>query len=349
MKALCVCLMFAVSVWARAQSGDVRSAVMELEGRLAYEAATELSAAGDHAGAARRLRWVVSEAAGSEWATLAASKLVEVEALLDAPGRMSGATRAGLVTFGTVFTTWLGVGTLILTDSDSVELAGLALIGGPIVGMTYTLDITRTSAMSDGQASLVNLGGVWGVWQGAGAMIAADAPGKVGVAASMAGGLLGLGLTRSIVADRKVTSGDASLITASGVWGTWLTLCAVLAADVDDSDAVVTAALVGGDVALLAGAAAARSANMSRGRVRLITAGGMVGALYGWGATVLGDIESDRGGWGAIGTGTVVGLLAGTYLTRGMDASAPTDGFFSAGRTTMLRVTPRSVTYSVAF
>ena len=26
MKALCVCLMFAVSVWARAQSGDVRSA-----------------------------------------------------------------------------------------------------------------------------------------------------------------------------------------------------------------------------------------------------------------------------------------------------------------------------------
>ena len=72
-------------------------------------------------------------------------------------------------------------------------------------------------------------------------------------------------------------------------------------------------------------------------------------ALYGWGATVLGDIESDRGGWGAIGTGTVVGLLAGTYLTGGMDASAPTDGFFSAGRTTMLRVTPRSVTYSVAF
>jgi hypothetical protein len=118
---------------------------------------------------------------------------------------------------------------------------------------------------------------------------------------------------------------------------------------VDSSDAVVAAALLGGDAALLGGAAAASSADMSRARVRLINAGGMVGALYGWGATVLGEIDSDRGRWGAIGVGTVAGLLAGTYLTRGMDSDASDEDFFSSAPSTMFGVTPRSVTVSVAF
>lgn len=348
MKAPCLAFLLAtVSVFA--QTPDGASSVTDIEGRLAYEAALELVDDGEYAAAAARLRWVLSEAPASEWAALAAPQLTSVQALADAPEPMSGSTRAGLVTFGTTFTTWLGIGSLIIADVEDANVVGLALLGGPVVGLSYSIRATRDSSLSDGQASLVNLGGVWGVWQGAGAAIATNADGKVAVGASMAGGVLGLGLVRSLVRDRSITSGDASLIAASGAWGTWLTLCAMFAADVDSSDAVVAAALLGGDAALLGGAAAASSADMSRARVRLINAGGMVGALYGWGATVLGEIDSDRGRWGAIGVGTVAGLLAGTYLTRGMDSDASDEDFFSSAPSTMFGVTPRSVTVSVAF
>ena len=347
--ATCLCLLVAIALTAAAQPGNDGSAMADIEGRLAYEAAVALAADGDHHAALARLRWIVSQWPTSAWAARAADKLTELEMLRDSPEPISGSTRAALVTFGTAFTTWLGVGTLILADADDENAFGLALLGGPVAGLAYSLKATRATSLSDGQAALVNLGGVWGIWQGTGAAIVADASEKVGVGASMAGGLIGLGLSRAVVAGQPISSGDASLITAAGAWGTWLTLCGVLAADVDSSDAILVSAMLGGDAALLA-AAGAGPAGISRARVRLINAGGMVGALYGWGATVLGEIDSKRGRWGAVGIGTAAGLAAGAYLTRDMDGGPSRADLFAAEEpTAALTVTPRSVTYSVPF
>lgn len=341
------CLLAILALASRAEMGDTSVAVADIEARLAYEAALRLAEDGDYDGAVNRLRWVSAEASSPEWAVRAEEKLAKFEALRDAPEPLSSETRAGLVGFGMGFATWLGVGSLILADADGEEMS-VPLLVGPVVGLTYSLKATRTTRLSDGQASLVNLGGAWGVWQGTGAAVVAGASEDGVVAASMAGGLIGLGLSRAVVAGRPVTSGDAGLIAAAGAWGTWLTVCGTQVLDVDGTEAVVAAAMLGGDAALLTAAAAAGSANMSRARVRLINAGGMVGALYGWGATVLGEIDSGRGRWGAVGLGTVAGLAAGAYLTRGLDRSDSSD-FFSPPPATTLGVTPRSVTYSVAF
>ncbi|MBT7095800.1 hypothetical protein HN937_00415, partial [Candidatus Poribacteria bacterium] len=272
----------AIALTSAAQSVDDSAAIAEIEGRLAYEAALQFAADGDYDDAAGRLRWIVSQTPATEWTTRAVAKLVEVETLRDAPEALSGSTRAALVTFGMAFTTWLGVGSLIVSEAGDAEVLGLTLLAGPIVGLTYSLRATRDTSLSDGQASLVNLGGVWGIWQGTGAAIAANGSDKETTAASMAGGVVGLALSRAIVAGRTVSSGDASLITAAGAWGTWLTLCGVLAADVDHTGVATTSVMFGGDAALLAAAVAGPS-GISRARVRLINAGGMVGALYGWG------------------------------------------------------------------
>jgi hypothetical protein len=349
MKLLARCVVACLIFVGVARSDASTADLAELDARIAYEAAVDLADSGDIHAAIRRLEWIIVGEDASEWTARAAAKLAELEQLRDAPKPMSGTTRAGLVTFGTAFTTWLAVGSLIVADTEDPSAIGIALIGGPLVGLSYAVRATRDSPLSDGQASLVNLGGVWGIWQGTGSAVVAGLSGRATVLASMAGGLAGLGGARLIVSEHAVTAGDASLITAAGTWGTWLTLCGAMASDLDDTDAVVIASMLGGDAALLGAAVAAPSVTMSRSRVRLINAAGLVGTLYGWGATVLGEIDSDRGQWGAVGVGSVAGLAAGAYLTRNMDADSDAADFFSTEPMTGLAAGPARVTYSLAF
>ena len=343
----CICVSVILVLGARAEAPAEDLATLET--RLAYEAAVDFADGDEIHAAIRRLEWVIAQPTGTEWTARAEGMLLTLEELRDAPEPMSGATRAGLVTFGTVFTTWLGMGTLIVTDGNDPSAMGIALLGGPIVGLYYSVRATGESRLSDGQASLVNLGGVWGVWQGVGAGVVAGVGEKGTVLASMLGGLAGLGGSHLIVSDRRVRGGDASLISAAGAWGTWLTLCGMMASDVDETDIVVIAAMLGGDAALLGGALSAPTVNMSRSRVRLINAAGLVGTLYGWGATVLGDIDADRGQWSAVGVGSIAGLVTGAYLTRNMDDDGDSDDFFSTDQTTGFAAGPALVTYSVAF
>jgi hypothetical protein len=356
-RLLCwVCLSATFALTAQSQTPNVD--IDELEARLAYEAAVDLADGGDIHAATRRLEWVIARGNAPEWTARARAKLPELEQLRDAPEPMSGTTRAGLVTFGTVFTTWLAVGSLIVADAESESLAGIALIGGPLVGLSYSVSATRDSKLSDGQASLVNLGGMWGIWQGTGSAVVAGLSDKATVFASMAGGLAGLGAARAIVEDRPVSAGDASLITAAATWGTWLTLCGAMASDIDDTDAIVIGSMLGGDAALVGAALSAPSVGMSRSRVRLINAAGLVGALYGWGATVLGEMDSDRGRWSALGVGSIAGLATGAYLTRNMDDDGDASDFFlqdltsdasSGSSMNGLAVGPERVTYSMSF
>ncbi len=345
---LCCAIAFGV-VAVAAQSAGPATELAEFEARLTYEAAVDLADSGDLHAAIRRLEWLLAHVEDTEWTARAAVKLRELRQLRDAPERMSGTTRAGLVTFGTIFTTWLGVGTLIVADSEDENAMGIALLGGPIAGLGYSISATRDSRLSDGQASLVNLGGVWGVWQGTGAGIVAGVGDKGTVLSSMLGGLAGLGVAYLIVSDRRVSAGDASLISASGAWGTWLSLCGMMASDVDETDAIVIAAMLGGDAALLGAALSAPKVNMSRARVRLINAAGLVGTLYGWGATVLGEIDADRGRWSAMGVGSIAGLAAGAYLTRNMDRADDASDFFTTEPTAGFSASPALLTYSVPF
>ncbi|RKU12367.1 hypothetical protein C6502_06400 [Candidatus Poribacteria bacterium] len=310
---------FSHSLWANGIESEIRS----LEAQLIYEDAVKQVVDGKYDKAVRRLDWIVSAYPETEYMPLATDKREEVAILLHQPKPISNMSRAGLVGFGTFYTTWLGVGTLILLDVEDPSLYGLASIAGPVGGLLGSLSLTRESELSDGQASLVTLGGTWGIWQAVGAASLADADEKLTVGASMVGGALGLALASGIVSGRDIGPGDATLINFGGIWGTWFSICGAMAArdrSSDSSKFVLGSAMMGGNIGLSTMAAWSTRLNMSRARARLINIGGIVGTLYGLGTSILLDIEpEDRSFWLLMGIGGMVGLTAGSYFTRNYD------------------------------
>ena len=255
-KIIIASLLFLCShpLWA----SEIESEIKTREAQLIYEDAMKRVSDEEYDRALRQLDWVISAYPETGYGQLATGKKKEIAILLRQPKPISGMSRAGLVGFGTLFTTWLGVGTLVLLDAQDPVPYGLVLIAAPLGGLSGSLSLTRDSQLTDGQASLINLGGAWGIWQAVGAAILAGASEKPTVGASMAGGLIGLGLASSIVKDRNISPGDATLINFGGVWGTWFAVCGAMAArdrSSDSSNFVLGSAMIGGDVGLLTMAA----------------------------------------------------------------------------------------------
>ena len=338
-KIITVALLFlcSPSLWAN----EIESEIKGLEAQFIYEDAVGQMVDGEYDKALKRLDWLISVYPETTHGQLATDKREEVAILLQQPKPISGMSRASLVGFGTIYTTWVGVGTLILLDADEGGPYGLALIVGSVGGLLGSLSLTRQSELSDGQASLITLGGTWGVWQAVGAANLADAGEKLAVGASMAGGALGLALAGGIVRGRDISPGDATLINFGGIWGTWFSICGAMAVrnrDQDYSDFILGSAMMGGNIGLSTMAAWSTKLDMSRARARLINIGGIVGTLYGLGASILLDIEpEDRTFWSLMGLGGVVGLTAGAYFTRNYDTA---EGYFTESGMGLLNLEP---------
>ena len=148
--------LFSHSLWA----GEIESELKAMEAQLIYEDAVKRVVDEEYDKALRRLDWVISAYPETAYGQLATDKKREIALLLGQTKSISGMSRAGLVGFGTLFTTWLGVGTLILLDIEEEAPYGLVLIAGPLSGLIGSLSLTQDSELSDGQASLINLGGL---------------------------------------------------------------------------------------------------------------------------------------------------------------------------------------------
>lgn len=332
-------LFFAFSqlLWA----DEIESEIKALEARLIYEEAVKQGVDEEYNQALGRLDWLISVYPETVHGQLATDKKKEIALLLQQPKPIGSMSRASLVGFGTLFTTWLGVGTLILLDVREAGPNGLVLIAGPVGGLLGSLSLTRESELSDGQASLITLGGTWGIWQAVGAASLADAGEKATVSASMIGGALGLALAGGIVSGKDIRPGDATLINFGGIWGTWFSICGAMAArdrSRDNSNFILGSAMMGGNVGLSTMAVWSTKLNMSLARARLINIGGIVGTLYGLGASILLDLEpGDRTFWSLMGLGGVVGLTAGAYFTRNYDTQ---EGYFTESGVGLLNLEP---------
>ena len=333
------------SLWA----SEIESEIKSLEAELIYEDALKQAVDGEYDTALRRLDWLSASYPDTAHGRLATDKKQEIAILLQQPKPISGMSKAGLVGFGTLYTTWLGVGTLILLDVDEGGPYGLALIAGSVGGLLGSLSLTRESELSDGQASLITLGGTWGIWQAVAAANLASAGEKLGVGASMVGGALGLALASGIVKDRDISSGDATLINFGGIWGTWFSICGAMAVrdrSSDSSKFVLGSAMMGGNAGLSTMAAWSTKLNMSRARARLINIGGIVGTLYGLGTSILLDLEpEDRVFWSLMGLGGMVGLTAGSYFTRNYDTP---ESYFTESSMGLLNLEPAERRWNVS-
>ena len=319
----CLCVIFFSQV---AGADDTEATVRQMEASLIYESACQLTDEEQYDEAIRRFDRIILEYAETEYARLAADRRSEAESLKSQPKPISWVNRAGLVVFGTLFGTWSGIGTAIILDPDEGMLGCAGCVAGPIGGMQASLRLTRDTRLGDGQASLINFGGAWGIWQATGAAMVADADEKGVIAASIGGGVLGFALSSAIVRGRYITPGDATMINFGGLWGTWFALCGAMIADLEDDDDILVSSMIGGDVALITMAVLSPRLNMSRARARLINISGIVGTLYGFGTSVLFEIDEGSNIWSAMCIGSVLGLAAGTFFTRNYDSEK---GYFS--------------------
>ena len=331
------------------ENADLHS-LQALEARLIYEDAVKQVVDAEYDKAIKQLDWVISAYPETTHGQLATDKREEIAILLQQPRPISGMSRASLVGFGTLFTTWIGVGTLIILDIEEAVPYGLVLITAPLSGLAGSLNLTRQSELSDGQASLINLGGAWGVWQAVGAAILADAGEKATVGASMTGGAIGLALAGSIVRGRDINPGDATLINFGGIWGTWFSICGAMAIrdrSRDNRNFILGSAMTGGNVGLTTMAVWSTKLNMSLARARLINIGGIVGTLYGLGTSILLDIEpEDRSFWSLMGLGSMVGLTAGAYFTRNYDTKT---SYFTDAGMGLFNLDPAEQRWSLSF
>ena len=312
---------------AREEAGRIEG----LEARIMYEATTKLMGRGEYDEALRRFDWIAANYEESMYSRLARHRKAEIRRMKGVEIAISPPARVGLTVFGTLYATWVGLGTGILAESE--ELVYLGMIAGPVVGMKTTLVQTRGAPLGNGQASLLALGGAWGTWQGIGAAVLAGSGYKTVVGASMGGGALGLAAASSIVRRTYVTAGEATLINFGGIWGAWFALCAAKSLEVTDSDALLASAMTGGNLGLLKMGVLAPRLGMSGGRARLVNLGGIVGSLYGLGTAVLADLHHrDRPTFAMMLAGGILGLGAGTWFTRDYEASQEFFASRDAGR-----------------
>ena len=199
---------------------EEREHLRGLEARIMYEATAGLMDQGEYDMALRRFDWITRNHKQSVYAGLARQRRAEIRRMEGVEATLSPQARVGLAAFGTLYGTWVGLGTGIL--AESAELGFLGMMAGPVAGMGATLRHTRGAPIGKGQASLLALGGAWGTWQGAGAAILATA---------MAGGNLGLSGMGALAPRAGMSGGRARLINLGGIIGTLYGLGTAVLAD----------------------------------------------------------------------------------------------------------------------
>ncbi|QAT82277.1 hypothetical protein EJ065_0670 [Corallococcus coralloides] len=201
---------------------------------------------------------------------------------------------------------------------DGRAYVAVSLLGGG-AGAAISLLATR-SGLTQGQAAAINSGTVWGFGYGLASIGSFDLDGDSSTGAVMAGALGFTGLGLLVAEFARPTAGQVSLTNSGGLWAGVVAglLMATQSGETQDFF-IIEQGVVG--AGLLTFALVSRHLDISRGRVLLIDAGGILGGLMGLSALFL-VLDDDHGD--ALLVGTAVGVLAGlgtaTFLTRDFDA-----------------------------
>jgi len=295
-----------------------------------YESAFKSIVEGDYGEAYDKLDEIIAKYPGTAYSRLAENRKRRLEKLnlpsirrkkIDQGGRVES------VVFSTLYSTWLGMGSARLLSSEDAKkpekaVATGMMIGAPL-GLLTSLKLTQNARLTNEQAALINFSGYWGTWQGYGWSIVLDRSDdeKTMISSAMAGGLLGI-LTTSVLTRRiDMSLGDAGIINYGGLWGTWLSLCAGIVADVDnDDDKLLGLVLTGGNLGASAMAVLSPKIEVSLARASLINLSGIAGTIAAGGLLLIMQPDSEEGAFAVLGAGGILGLWAGYLGTANFDA-----------------------------
>ena len=235
-----------------------------------------------------------------------------------------------LKVWSSLYGLWQGVAIPLAMDVDDPEPYGLGLLVGGPAGFLAGRALARSRPVSLGQARAITWGGTWGAIQGwgwaraldfgkgernaySGRLYGEDESTQAAVASMIVGGAAGIagGLA---LARREITPGTATSAMLASLWGTWFGFSTAYLADVE-GDGLTAAAMIAGNVGLALGAQAGRIP-LSRGRARLISVGGLIGAFGGLGLNLLVQPDDDKTAIAIVLTSSIAGLIAGAAGTR---------------------------------
>lgn len=299
--------------------------------RARFTAARAALYAGDLAAASRGFDEVAADPAAPAGLAEAARVLSETSRELSRRGlvlreplqggqpAVDRSGRGELAWFATIY--GILVANSLATAADVEEgkaYLALTLIGGG-GGLALALGTTKTGPMSRGRAAAIQAATLWTSVNTAVIAAIAEADGDTAVALTVGSGLVALATAAAATGTHAPTEGDVSLVGSGGFWG--LSAAALSMTFLQDvSGPTAGWILLGGtDLGLLAGYALANRHDLSRGRVLVIDAAGVLGALAGVAIPVFADSESPEAYGGAALAGIAGGLALGTWATRGWD------------------------------
>lgn len=237
----------------------------------------------------------------------------------DRPAKL-GTGSNDLKLFGGYYGMWLGLAVPLALEADSPEAYGVGLIAGGPVGFFLASAATRKWDISEGQATMIELGGNLGTWQGLGWGAHGDGGPPTVVGAGLAGGLGGILAASVLTSKYEFTEGHAALTASAMPWGAWFGLVvAALASSNEHDDEYHKSMMIGSDALVLATGVLARQADMSEKRVRLISLNGVIGSVMGLGISLVVQPDDGETVMGIVGACGVAGLAAGFPLTRNVD------------------------------
>ncbi|MBZ4418739.1 hypothetical protein [Myxococcus sp. RHSTA-1-4] len=249
---------------------------------------------------------------GGRLAAAAASEL--------GPEGRSDSALAAMTVVQTLHGAAQGVLLCAIAECSGQAFAGASVLGAG-AGAASVLLLAKEHGVTSGQAAAINSGTVWGFWFGIASLLALDLEGDEAIGAAMLGGagFTGVGIALALVA--RPTAGQVSMANSGGLWTGAVTALLLATSDSDDTQtffAVELGATAAGIVVL---GVLSNTFTVSRGRMLIIDAGGIIGGLLGAAATYVaaGDDAGD-----SILVGSAVGVVGGlaltTYLTRNFDA-----------------------------
>lgn len=201
--------------------------------------------------------------------------------------------------------------------------AGSAVLGAGL-GVGLSAWITR-DGISGGPAQVINSGAAWGAYQGTllATMIAeaGDPLWKPWVTISLTG-LAGTGVGTALAYWVQPSGGPVAMANSGGIWASVLTTLFLSPAfDYFRPDTVQTVNLVAANGGILLLGLVSRYAQLSRGRMFLIDAGGVLGLLLGFAAgTFAGLTETYPRAMGPVAAvGGIAGLAAAFAITIDLD------------------------------
>jgi hypothetical protein len=298
------------------------------------DAAEQLRLRGETAAARAVLDLIGTRYAG----TPAAAEVQRMLAVLRRTPDVERSGRTELMVFGTTYGAWLGVAAPLALDSESPEAYGAGLLLGAPLGFFAAKAYADRKMPTEGQTRALTFGGTWGTYQGIALAelldlgsntetvcdvggcfeIDSDADAQTYVTAAVAGGLAGIA-TGAFLARKPITAGTAATVTLGGMWGTWFGFGLSYLADLDGDD-LLAGTMIGGNAALIGLGLVAPRWQMSEGRARLISVGGLAGGLAGAGVLLI--VTPDDGDRELLLfplLGSAAGLALATHWTRERD------------------------------